>query len=375
MTQILELTNVSKSFRGCVVLDRVNLELFEGEFLTLFGPSSSGKSTMLRIIMGLEQTDGGSITLRGENAAVLSPAQRMIGYVPQSFALFPDKAVFENIAYPLTFTETDDEKIKKLVDAMAEGLHISHLLEKMPVQLSGGEKQRVAIARGLVKKCNLYILDDPLAGLDFKLREKLIGDLRYLKESIHASIFYATSDPMEAMALSDRVLVLDAGGIQDSGAPKDVYFSPAHLSSMAFFGFPEVNLLGASLRDCESTVCTLDAGIFKIDLQLERSLSAPADGVTVGIRPESIKLCEAGKLNNDSVLRLEGRLVLIEDLGSEMIVHVEVRDRNFRVMVRHDEGQFAMGEVVSLEIPYDKILAFDENSRHFVGRGKGKIDE
>jgi ABC-type sugar transport system ATPase subunit len=373
MTKVLKLSNILKSFKGAV-LNGVDLELYEGEFLTLFGKPSSGKSTILRIVMGLEEIDGGTVFLRGADVAGLVPAKRMIGYVPQSFALFPDKSAYENIAYPLTFTWAGADKTKELVGSMAEMLHIGHLLEKRPSQLSGGEKQRVAIARGLVKKCDLYILDDPLAGLDFKLREKLIDDLRDLKQSMNATLLYATSDPLEALSLSDRIAVLDSGRILDSGAPRDVYSSPTHLSTMASLGFPEANVLDARIEAREPLDLSVDARILRMGVAVEGSGYAAGEDAVIAVRPESIRMTSSDARAPSAGLGLEGRIVLIEDLGSEMIVHVDVGDYNFRVMMRHDEGIPAMGEAVHLEIPYDRILVFAGKDRGFIGRGKGAIN-
>ena len=295
MEEILKLRGVTKSFKKRPVLRSVDLDVEKGDFMVLFGRHSSGKSTLLRAIMGLDQIDGGEMFIRGQSVASVGPGERNIGYVPQSFALFPEKSIFENIAYPLSFGNEDKPAARKRVLEMSAMLHIDHLLEKLPTQLSGGEKQRVAIARGLVKKSEIYVLDDPLAGLDFKLREQLVDDLRDLHRSIDATILYATSDSLEALLLARTLAVMENGAIIERGDPKDIYHRPRNLTTAAILGYPEANLLRGTLRrDPSTNTARIDAKSMQIGLEPADGVDLDCDAVTLAIRPEAIRLAHDG---------------------------------------------------------------------------------
>ena len=191
--------------------------------------------------MGLEEPDGGDIILRGDNVRHMPPKVRNIGYVPQDFALIPHKTIFENIAYPLRLIKKSTLEIKPVVQRAASMLSIEELLDKLPTQLSGGQKQRVAVARGIVKETDIYLFDDPLAGLDFKLRERLIDDLRRLQEEIAACFIYATSDPIESLTLAASIAVLHEGQLRNRGAPVHLFRSPSPFHHR-YMGFPRANL-------------------------------------------------------------------------------------------------------------------------------------
>ena len=228
---ILSVREVHKSFKRVQVLRGVSFDIGPGAFAVVYGLPGAGKSVLLRAIVGLESIDSGRITIRGENVAGVHAGKRNIGYVPQSFALFPNRSVRDNIAYPLTLSGVDRSEISSAVDSIATMLQIREHLDKLPSQLSGGQKQRVAIARGLVKKTELFLLDDPLAGLDFKLRERLIDDLRELQDTLGATFIYATSDPVESLGLAERLLALDGGSIVDDRPPLSMYRYPTRIGS------------------------------------------------------------------------------------------------------------------------------------------------
>ncbi|MGZ5367465.1 MAG: ABC transporter ATP-binding protein, partial [Aeromicrobium sp.] len=238
---LLTFESISKSYGGPPILSGLDLSVEEGEFFVLFGASASGKSVLLTMLVGLQAPDAGTIRLRGVDAASVRPGARRLGYVPQSFALFPNRSVRDNIAYPLTIAKESKSTIETAVGKMADLLDIGGLLDRTPGQLSGGQKQRVAIARGLVRSTELYVLDDPLVGLDFKLRERLVDDLRNTREALGATFLYATSDAGEALALGSTVAVLAGGKVCEQGAPYELYRNPRRLETMMSLCVPPSN--------------------------------------------------------------------------------------------------------------------------------------
>ncbi len=371
MESIVEFKHISKAYQGVDVLDDINLSISNKEFMVIFGPPSSGKSTLLRLLAGLETQDKGNIFLRGKDTVYLSAREKTIGYIPQDFALFPNKSVFDNIAYPLKFLKLTRKEIKQAVIETAKTLHIKELLEKTPTQLSGGQKQRVAIARGIVKKTDLYIFDDPLAGLDFKLREKLIDDLKYLQESLGVCIIYTTSDPIETLSLASRVAVLDNKQIVETGRPDSIYFTPSHLLTMKVLGFPKANLLQGKISSKDSKiVCTTE--LFEFEVSLDEMVN-PADlpcPVTVGFRPETI--CE--NLRGQGI-DLSADIYLREDLGAEEIIYLNEQNENLVMLrtsgsnIRHD-----VNHRINISIKPSSLFVFDNLTGNRMGKGLERVN-
>jgi len=300
---------VTKAYRGAVALDRVDLDVAPGSFTVLCGPPRSGKSVLLRLLAGLEAPDAGRILFDGRDITALPAAERTLGYVPQSFALFPHLSVFNNIAYPLALQGVAKPEIARRVTQAAELLRIGALLQKRPAQLSGGEKQRAAIARGILKNADIFILDDPLVGLDFKLRERLMDDLKEMRRALKATFLYATSDSLEALTMAEELAVLDAGRLIQAGPVASVYLHPSHVRSAELIGFPRCNVLPGSVADGR---CVTAAMSFPVAGDLA------AGPVLVAIRPEH--LMPAGEATADGV----GEVTLIEDLGAECVVYFTV---------------------------------------------------
>src|SRR3984885_11345483 len=313
----VELQDISKSYARKSVLKKVDLQFEKGKFSVEFGSPVSGKSVLMRLIMGLEPADLGSIFLRGRDVTQLAAGVRNFGYVPQSFALYPHYRVFENIAYPLTLARKSKETIRQRVEPLAKKLSIEALLDKYPSQLSGGEKQRVALARGIVKDCDIFILDDPLVGLDFKLREQLFFGLRLMLSEIDGTFIYTTSDPLETLALADDVFVLDQGEIVDQGSVDQVYEEPSSLRAFQLLGFPSANTMSGSLAH---GICRSAFGDFDVEL-VDLVDQDIGQEVTIGFRPEAVLWDDEAKTQNS--LRFEARELLREALGAETIFYFE----------------------------------------------------
>lgn len=297
---------VSKSYDGRPALDRLDLEIRSKSFTVLCGPPRSGKSVLGRLLVGLEKPDAGTIVLAGRDITASPPADRPIGYVPQSFALYPHFSVFDNIGYALSLAGRPRAEIAHRVDEAATLLSITHLLKKTPDQLSGGEKQRTALARGLLKDASLFILDDPLVGLDYKLRERLMDELKALREALGATFLYATADSLEALTLAQDMVVMDAGRVVQQGAAVALYHEPAHVRALELVGFPQANVVPG--RRADGTVV---AG------PLRFPMAGPPGPLTVGFRPEA--LSPGRGRGFDGV----ARVTLVENLGGELVVYLD----------------------------------------------------
>jgi len=327
---VVEFQEVSKRFRRTVIADGLNLQIQENSFSVIFGPPGSGKSTLLRLITGLEKPDSGKICLRGQDVSNVSPGDRNIGYVPQSFALYPHYSVFDNIAYPLKLMGVAKDDYRPIVQQTAEQLQIAHLLEKRPDQCSGGEKQRVAIARGIVKNTKIFILDDPLTGLDFKLRERLFDDLRQMKEILQATFIYTTSDPLEALMLAEDVHIFDEGKIIEVGELDTVYDTPRHARTVELLGFPKTNMIpGTIAANGSGHIC--ETGLFSFRAEVD---SNPTD-VSVAIRPQDIVI-DPEDTNNMVTTPVE--ITLVEDLGGELHIYIEAEGMELETVLPHRSG-------------------------------------
>jgi multiple sugar transport system ATP-binding protein len=241
---IVEARGLTKVFDGQnPAVDNLDLATEEGEYLVLLGPSGSGKTTLLRLIAGLEQPTSGEIYIAGEPMAGLPPRARSIAMVFQSYALYPHKSVYENIAFPLKAQGTPSDERPKKVEWAAELLSIGHLLKRKPRQLSGGERQRVALARALVREPDVFLLDEPLSNLDAKLRATARDELKLFQKRIGVTTLYVTHDQVEAMGLGDRIAVMNNGRIHQIGTPREVYADPADTFVATFVGSPPMNLI------------------------------------------------------------------------------------------------------------------------------------
>ncbi len=279
---ILTLKNISKSFASTNVLDNISFELNKGEFFSVVGPSGCGKTTLLRIVAGLESSSGGEILIEGKNASGIPPQKRNVGIVFQNYALFPNMSVFENTAYGLEVRKFSKEKIKEKVNAVLEKVRMSDKANKNVTTLSGGEQQRVSLARVMVTEPSLLLFDEPLSNLDYSLRLETRNEIKRLQKEIGITSVYVTHDQSEALALSDRILVLNQGVIQQIGTPHDVYFNPENIFVAEFIGH-------SNLFDRESA-----KAIFKIDIAEDNVLSFFPEEIV------PVKLDENSSLNSES---------------------------------------------------------------------------
>jgi ABC-type sugar transport system ATPase subunit len=371
MDTVVEFKGVSKNYNDLAVLEDINLSVRQNDFMIIYGMPSCGKSVLLRLLMGLEKADTGDIFLRGNNARRIPPKVRNIGYVPQDFALIPHKTIFENIAYPLRLMKKPTAEIKPVVQRAAAMLSIVDLLDKIPTQLSGGQKQRVAVARGVVKETDIYIFDDPLAGLDFKLRERLIDDLRRLQEELSACFIYATSDPMESLTLGASLAVLHEKTICETGEPQSLYLDPHHLATMDILGFPRANLLdGRLVKDSSAVRCRTNLFEFPILVDAEFSAIEDSMAVTVAVRPESIRKALDGDQNC-----LAADIYLREDLGAEEIIYLNIQDSSLTMINPSSQnGHDDVGDQINIWIDSASIFVFEKDTGVRIGQGVNKVN-
>ena len=326
-------------------LKGVTFEIEPGEFFALLGPSGSGKSTTLRILAGLDAPTAGRVFIDGQDITAADARDRDIAMVFQSYALYPHMTVYENIAFPLEMAKLPKAEIAPAVQEAARKVAIEHLLARKPGQLSGGQQQRCALARAIVRKARLFLLDEPLSNLDAKLRLETRTELKKLQRSLGVTAVYVTHDQEEAMTLADRMAVFMAGEIQQIGRPADVFARPNSIDVAAFIGSPPMNLIPARYRDGSVEI----AG-----RRLETSLKKSGErDVVVGIRPGAIRVAAGG---------IPATVELVEDLGDTAILDLDCSGVSIRARVSDDDVP-REGTVLSISARPQDIHLFDKTTR------------
>ncbi|MBV9547218.1 MAG: ABC transporter ATP-binding protein [Chloroflexi bacterium] len=313
---------VSKSFGPVLAVNKLNLQVAQGEFLVLLGPSGCGKTTSLRMLAGLERISSGTIRIGDTVVNELPPRSRNVAMVFQSYALYPHLSVFDNLAYPLRIRGLPRDSITPRVREVAGLLQIDSLLERRPKQLSGGQRQRVALGRAIVRHPAVFLMDEPLSNLDAQLRVHTRGELKRLQRELSVTTIYVTHDQAEAMTLADRVAIMRDGLLQQIGPPREIYDRPANMFVGAFLGSPGMNFLRGTLTASEDQL-SWSANGHALSLPPEWSAavagSSSASDVVLGIRPENVTPAE----ESDS-RALPGEVYVSEALGNETLVRLQV---------------------------------------------------
>ena len=351
----LALRGVEKSFGALKVIDGVDLAVADGEFVVFVGPSGCGKSTLLRMIAGLEHITRGEIEIGGRVVNSLSASERGIAMVFQSYALYPHMSVRENMSFGLELQRRPRDEIVQKVNAAAAILQLGPYLDRMPKALSGGQRQRVAIARAIVREPEVFLFDEPLSNLDAALRGQTRLEIARLHARLGATMIYVTHDQIEAMTLADRIVVLNAGRIEQVGTPLDLYRSPVNAFVAGFIGGQTMNFL--PVRD--GRIALADAG--KAVPGLDRR------AVTLGIRPEHLRR------TTTEVADITGRIDVIEEYGEFALFHLESRSIDgapVDVTFKADAAQGGeIGQTIGLAMMYDQIHAFDSGGRALIADG------
>jgi multiple sugar transport system ATP-binding protein len=320
MAQI-RLENVTKRFGPVTAVNDMSLDIADGEFFSILGPPGAGKTTTLRTIVGLEKPDEGAIFLDDQDVTNVWPGDRDISIVFQNLALYPDKNVYGNLAFPLKQRKVAKDEIRRRVETTARTLHIEHLLKRKPAKLSGGERQRVALGRAIVREPKAYLFDEPISALDALLRLEMRTELKRLQRELGRTLVYVTHDQVEAMSMADRIAVLREGVIQQVDVPADVYHRPANRFVATVVGSPPKNLIPATVSRTDGVMKAVHP-LFSVTAPSERA-GALRDGDTcwIGIRPEDVHIEVSG---GDGV---PVSVYVVEPLGGETVVDVQLGDR------------------------------------------------
>jgi len=360
----LQIQNLRKAFGSVEILKGIELELEEGGFLVLVGPSGCGKSTLLNTIAGLETISAGDIRLEGRSVAGLHPSKRDIAMVFQSYALYPNMSVGQNMAFGMEMRGVPKDERDRAVARVARMLQIEHLLDRRPSQLSGGQRQRVAMGRALVREPRLFLFDEPLSNLDAKLRIDMRTEIKKLHQRTGSTIVYVTHDQIEAMTLATKIAVLKGGVLQQVGTPSEIYNRPTNLFVADFMGSPAMNLIDARLRRRDGVlevVLEKDTG-GEIALPVPASVAVDdlADGrpVTFGIRPEAITDMDGADRGASRIVEVEGLVEVVEPAGADTFVVTLIGGKEVISRMRADAPARA-GETASFAFNIDKALLFD----------------
>ena len=332
----IELKNLSKTYNKKIeALHDINFTIEDGQFFVLLGPSGAGKTTTFRCIAGLEKIDNGSILFNDESVTEDQPASRDVCFVFQQYSLYPHYSVYENLAFPLRspMRKLPEDEIKTKVENIASMLKISNKLNNKATQLSGGEMQRVAIGRALVREPNLYLMDEPLSSLDAKLRESLRVELKNIQTNLNATILYVTHDQAEATTLADKIGVLKEGHLVQIGTPEEIYENPNSIYVSQRLGSPKINILPGTLLGMN-------------------------DVPTFGIRPENITI---GNGNHSA------KIISIENLGSETVVALNFKDQEILVSIQGNYKS-SINETINFDINNKKVLKFDQEGNRIYER-------
>ena len=364
----IHLRGVCKAFGTVRIIERVDLDIADGEFVVFVGPSGCGKSTLLRLIAGLEDITSGELFIAGRRVNDVPPAQRGVAMVFQSYALYPHMTVFDNMAFGLKLAKRDRPEIGRRVHRAATLLQIEHLLERLPKELSGGQRQRVAIGRAIVRQPGVFLFDEPLSNLDAALRVQTRIEIAKLHRELGTSMIYVTHDQVEAMTLADKIVLLNAGeavlqegSIAQVGPPLALYHHPVNLFVAGFIGSPKMNFLPGRLTRIEPTsvTITLPDGSTARAL-VDASAAQPGDMVTLGIRPEHVMLDAS---TNNTV---QAEVVHVEHLGESSFLHTQVQGVENHVIVRQEGDTAArMGDCLTLGLAARHCHLFDAQGRAF----------
>lgn len=334
-------------------VENLSFECNEGEFFAILGPSGCGKSTSLRMLAGLEEITEGNIYIKGKRVNDLTPRERNVAMSFENYGLY-NMSVYDNIAYPLKIHKVPEDQIKKQVLEMAKQLRINTILGQTPNSLSSGQKQRVSIARALVRNPDVTIMDEPLSHLDARMRSNMRSIIRHIHDNLNLTTVYVTHDQIEAMTMADRILIMNNGHLQQIGTPDEVYYYPSNIFVASFVGTPEMNFINCVLQKVNNKLCFIYKNEFAIDASRYGSRIKEGEKVVLGIRPYDIRV-------SSSPLRdfVKASVFVVEPLGETTEITVISGDIRIKVEIDGDNFNLASGDDIYYQIRSDKIHIFD----------------
>ncbi|MEL0614460.1 sn-glycerol-3-phosphate ABC transporter ATP-binding protein UgpC [Marinomonas arenicola] len=352
----LVITELQKHYDSYHALRGINLNITEGEFIVFVGPSGCGKSTLLRTIAGLESSSGGTIELDGKDITEVASSKRDLAMVFQSYALYPHMTVADNLSFALRLAKVPDAEIQEKVRSVSASLQLDPLLDRKPKELSGGQRQRVAIGRAIVRQPKVFLFDEPLSNLDAALRVQMRLELARLHKKLGTTMVYVTHDQIEAMTLADRVVILNAGQIEQVGTPLELYRQPNSRFVAEFIGTPKMNLIPVdtfAVKGDQLTLNLLDSSV----LFPANRLSGPLPkAMVMGIRPEHLSLVDD---NGD----FTGCVELVEHLGSEAYAHIQLTNSQTIILKASARSTLKDGDLVHIKVDSSEVILFNESDR------------
>jgi multiple sugar transport system ATP-binding protein len=351
--------NVTKRFEEVEAVKQLSLDIDDGDFLVLVGPSGCGKSTALRMLAGLEEISDGRIVIGDRVVNNVPPGERDVAMVFQSYALYPQMSVYDNLSFGLRNQKVEKVEIDRRVQDAAKILELEPLLKRKPKQLSGGQRQRVALGRAIVREPRVFLMDEPLSNLDAQLRVATRAEILKLQERLGTTTIYVTHDQVEAMTMGDSIAVMRAGVLQQVGSPEELYTSPQNVFVAGFIGSPSMNLV---------PVETGEGGRFRHDgfeIELpERVAGRASGGTVVGFRPEHLRIGE-GAASAAGDVRIPATIDVVEYLGDEQLVHLHAGEVDLVAKVPV-EPRVRSGQEVELRLPAEKLYLFDRESEESI---------
>ncbi|WP_456268510.1 sn-glycerol-3-phosphate ABC transporter ATP-binding protein UgpC [Kushneria sp. AK178] len=353
----LTLEKVNKRFGATRVIEAVSLDIKDGEFVVFVGPSGCGKSTLLRLIAGLESITHGDLMIDGQKVNDLTPPERGIGMVFQSYALYPHMSVYDNIAFGLKLAKSDRQTVDERVRRTAKILQLDELLERLPKALSGGQRQRVAIGRAMAREPKILLFDEPLSNLDAALRVQTRNEIARLHERLGSTMIYVTHDQVEAMTLADRIVVLNDGHVEQTGSPRELYEQPASRFVAGFIGSPKMNFLEVTARAEDRTGCCVSIpGIGERLIPRQLPDGGGEHRLILGVRPEHLAPTAATGEAGFNILN-------VEYLGSEAYLYLEAPDGEALVCRSEAPSPFERGDRITLDFAPHRAHLFEHDGR------------
>ena len=360
MATSVVLQKVFKKYGDMEVVHGIDLDVEPGEFVVFVGPSGCGKSTLLRMIAGLEPITGGNLLIDGERMNEVPASKRGIAMVFQSYALYPHMNVYKNLAFGLETARVPRAEIDKRVKRAAEILRIENLLTRKPRQLSGGQRQRVAIGRAIVREPRIFLFDEPLSNLDAELRVQMRVEIAKLHNDLGNTMIYVTHDQVEAMTMADKIVVLNAGVIEQVGAPLDLYNNPRNRFVAGFLGSPKMNFLESTVAKVEGSEVTVNVGGTPFTLRQPVTDRKPSDKLVFGIRPEHMGITEAAGTKLADV-----RVDLVEHLGDQTMLYASTKGGQPLTIALNGQQHIEAGSTVAAYVDPSKYHAFGEDGRAY----------